>query len=478
MFLSLRTRSTLILAASLLAGGAATVVGADQLVSMHQHRGLSSAEFARAVWTTLLCITVAANAAGLLVVVLTVRALEAGVQQMHDAVREARDQRHATFDRIRAERDRNGAIVDAVFASVFAVDGGGRIVHANAAAARMFDRPMHALTGVVLSDMIAAESVQMHVDECGTVTFQTEASAQFRTTFRVFGRRSFPAEVCVTPLAMEGQRAWAVFVLDLSVQVQGETELRAARVAADEANRAKTAFLARIGGEFRAPLDATISFTQAVLRSRSSQISERDRQYLDKVHGSTTHLQALAGDLLDLARIEEGTLALSSAPADVTEVVQSILAQFEEQVAERPVLLERDYPSTALWAVVDAQRLGQVITNLVSNAVKFTARGTITVTVCRASDSESATAVIVRDTGIGIPLERQSHIFDLFAQAESGTTLRYGGSGLGLALSKRLATEMGCMLSVESMPGAGSTFTLAFAPAVPVTAPRLCALAS
>ena len=478
MFVSLRTRSTLILAASLLAGGAAAVVGADRLVSVHQHGGTSSGEFTRTVWTTLLCITVTANAAGLLVMVMTARALDAGAQQLHDAVCEARDLLHATIDRIRAERDRNGAIIDAVFASVFAVDGGGRIVHANAAAARMFDRPMHALTGVVLSDMIAAESVQMHVDECGTVNFESEASARFRTTFRVFGRRSFPAEVCVTPLAMEEQRAWAVFVLDLSVQVQGETELHAACVTADEANRAKTALLARIGGEFRAPLNATISFTQAVLRSRSSQISERDRQYLDKVHGSTTHLQALVGDLLDLAQIEEGTIALNSAPVDVTEVVQSILAQFDEQVAGRPVLLERDYPSTALWAVVDAQRLGQVITNLVGNAVKFTARGTITVTVCRAGDSENATAVIVRDTGIGIPLERQSHIFDLFAQAESGTALRYGGSGLGLALSKRLATEMGCMLSVESMPGAGSTFTLAFSPAVPITAPRLRALAS
>ena len=478
MFLSLRARSTLILAASLFAGGAATVVGADHLVSTFQHGGTSSGEFTRAVWTTLLCITVTANAAGLLVVVLTARALEAGVQQRHDAVRETRDLLHAGIERMRAERDRNGAVIDAIFASVFAVDGGGRIVHANAAAARMFDRPMHAMTGVVLSDMIAAESVQMHLDECGTVSFETEASARFRTTFRVFGRRSFPAEVCVTPLAMEGQRAWAVFVLDLTAQVQGETELQTARVAADEANRAKSTFLTRIGGEFRAPLDATISFTQAVLRSRSSQISERDRQYLDKVHGSTAHLQALVGDLLDLARIEEGTIALSSAPADVTEVVESILAQFDEQVAGRPVLLDRNYPSTALWAVVDARRLGQVTTNLVGNAVKFTARGTITVTVCRAGDSENATAVIVRDTGIGIPLERQSHIFDLFAQAESGTVLRYGDFGLGLTLSKRLATEMGCMLSVESTPGAGSTFTLAFSPAVPITAPRRRALAS
>jgi signal transduction histidine kinase len=110
--------------------------------------------------------------------------------------------------------------------------------------------------------------------------------------------------------------------------------------------------------------------------------------------------------------------------------------------------------------------------------VKFTARGTITVTICRSGEGDRASAVIVRDTGIGIPLDRQSHIFDLFAEATPDTVQRYGGSGLGLALSKRLATEMGCMLSVESMPGGGSTFTLGFAPEIPVTASSRRALAS
>lgn len=506
--LSLRARLTLALTASLIAGGIATIAGTGHLVALHAEPSATPADFRNAVWSTLLVVAGVANVAGLLVVVLTARTLGSGVRHLrdavqslswngehderptapprapagtsealrpvHEAVQAARVQLHAMLDRVRMERDRNGAIIDTVFASVFAVDGGGRIIHANAAAAHMFDRPMHALTGVVLSDMIATESLQMSVDEFGTVTFHAGSdagAARFRTTLRVFGRRAFPAEVSVTPLALEGQRAWAVFVHDLSAQQQAEADLQASRDVAEQANRAKTAFLARIGGEFRAPLDATIGFTQAVLRSRSSQLSERDRHYLEKVQGASSHLLTLVGDVLDLAQLETGIIALEAAPTDVTGVVQSIVAQFEEQVAGRPVLLDCDVPETALIAHVDAERMRQVLTNLVSNAVKFTARGTIRVTVCRQGDSDRASAVIVRDTGIGIPLDRQSHIFDLFAQSEPGTTLRYGGSGLGLALSRRLATEMGCMLSVESMPGAGSTFTLSFAPALPVAPP-------
>ncbi len=500
--LTLRTRLILALAASLLAGAAAVVVSANHLDALQlQGSRVAPTDFRHAVWTTLAFVALIANATGLIVVVLTTRTLAAGVQQLRstvrsltagvddddgvriappehtptelrpvvEAIQQARVQLDTMIGRVRMERDRNRAIIDTVFASVFAVDGGGRIIHANAAAARMFDRPMHALTGVVLSDMIATESLHMSVDEFGTVTFDTETrDARFVTTLRVFGRRAFPAEVSVTPLALEGQRAWAVFVHDLSERVRAESELQAARVHAEEANRAKTAFLARIGTEFRAPLDATIGFTQVVLRSRTSQISERDRTYLERVQESTAHLLTSVGDLLDLAQIECGTIALDTRQTDVTAVVQAIVAQFEEQVAGRPVLLTGDYPELALSAGIDENRLRQIVTNLVSNAVKFTARGTVTVTICRAGDSDRASAVIVRDTGIGIPLDRQSHIFDLFAQAEHDTVQRYGGSGLGLALSKRLASEMGCMLSVESMPGAGSTFTLAFAPSIPV----------
>ncbi len=498
---SLRARLTLALAASLLAGVAVMTWGVPHLLALPAgDAGPGAGALRRGVWTTLAVVVVVANLAALLTVLLSRRFLHDAVHRLRDdvlalasemealpaparrdsrrptelrpvqdALQETRTRLQDVLTRVRLESDRNRAIIDTVFASLFAVDGGGRIIRANPAAARMFDRPLHALTGVVLSDMIATESLQMSVDEQGTVSFHGSAhEARFTTTFRVFGRRAFPAEVAVTPLVLEGQRAWAVYVHDLTEKHHAEAELQAARQQAEAANRAKTAFLARMSDELRGPLDATIGFTNVVLRSRSSQLSERDRHYLDRVKSASEHLLTLVGDILDLSRVDSGMIVTSSEPTDVTPVVRSIVEEFEYQVAGRPVLLESDIPDDPSLARVDAQRLRQVITNLVSNAVKFTARGSVKVTVCR-DRAGDATAVIVRDTGIGIPLERQAKIFDLFSEVDHETSHRYGGTGLGLALAKRLATEMGCQLSVESMPGAGSTFTLAFAPAVPVT---------
>ncbi len=367
------------------------------------------------------------------------------------------------LSRLQMESDRNRAIIDTVFASVFAVDGGGRIISANPAAVRMFALPVGTLEGVVLSDLVTADSLHMSVDEFGSVTFTgAENERRFTSRIRLFGRPSFPAEVAVTPLVLDGQRAWAVFVLDLTEKEAADTALEDARLAAEAANRAKTAFLARMSHELRTPLNSMIGFTKIVRRSRSSQLSERDRYYLERVQSGGEHLLVLVSDILDLAHIESGTIDLQLECIDVSPIVQEILSHHEELVADRPVVLEAELPEAAAPATVDPARLRQVLTNLIGNAVKFTARGSVQVAVQLHHETGRASAVVVRDTGIGIPLERQAHIFESFEQGGQEMSHRYGGTGLGLALSRRIAQQMGCTLSVESMPGAGSTFTLAF----------------
>jgi PAS domain S-box-containing protein len=465
--------------ASLLSGIAVLAVGGSHIVhhiANHAPELPRDTMFMRDVWISLGIAVLCANVAALAAVITTMRRFEravAAASQM--SIDDERERLQQSLSLVSMESDRNRAIIDTVFASVFAVDGGGRIISANPAAVRMFALPADTLHGVVLSDLIAADSLRMSVDEFGSVTFTGDGNEhRFTTRIRLFGRPSFPADVAVTPLALEGQRAWAVFVHDLTEKVQAEIALEDARIAAVSSSRSMTAFLARMSHELRAPLNSMIGFTKIVRRSRSSQLGERDRHYLDRVQAGSEHLLVLVSDILDLSRIESGTIELNLETIDIAPIVREIVLHHEDRVADRPVVLESELPDGVALATVDAARLRQVLTNLVGNAVKFTARGSVRVAVSLDQTSGFASAILVCDTGIGIPLERQSQIFESFEQGGEETSHRYGGSGLGLALSRRIAQQMGCMLSVESMPGAGSTFTLVFAPAtaLPLAAPE------
>ncbi len=490
---SFRVRVGLSLIASLAVGGVALVVAARHLEALHaQVPAIGHVEFTRNVWWTLALAVAAANVAGTALAALTIRALAARIARMRDAVQTlanpldvpaaasdapvddefvplhsaviaARQSLQASLTRVRMESDRNRAIVDTVLASVFAIDGGGRILSANPAAAQMFARPLASLTGAVISDLLAADSLHLSVDDLGTVTFTGgDADRRFTTRIRLHGRSAFPAEVAVTPLVLDGQHAWAVFVHDLTTQQQTEDALGRARAATDDVTLAKTAFLARMSQELRSPLSTMIGFTRLVRRSKSSELSDRDRHYLDRVQTSSEQLLGFVDDIFDLSRIEAGRITMVMTAIDIVPMIRQIVEQFESTLADRPVALQADLPECEAIACVDAARLRQVVVSLVDNAVKFTARGRITVSVRRHHTTGAASAILVTDTGIGIPLERQARIFDSFEQGGDETSHRYGGSGLGLALSWRIARQMGCMLSVESTAGAGSTFTLAF----------------
>ena len=509
--LSLRARVSLALAASVLVGMIALAIGAQHLERLHASGALiTTQEFRSDVWRTLALVVGFANLSGLVVVALTTRTLVSRIARLRDAVRtladphpapdapelnplpahdefvplrdavlEARATLRDAMTRVRMESDRNRAIIDTVFAGVFAIDGGGRILSANPAAARMFCQPLTSLNGSILSDLIATDSLHLTVDDLGTVTFAgTDADRRFTTRIRLYGRPAFPAEVAITPLALDGQHAWAVFVYDLSEKQHADAALDDARRAADTANRAKSAFLARMSHELRTPLNSMIGFTKIVRRSRNSELSDRDRHYLDRVQASSEHLLELVSDILDLSQLESGRIDLHLAETDLAPIVREIVAQFESHVTDRPVSLEVDLPDQVPVATVDVARLRQVLTNLVDNAVKFTARGTVTVSVTLNHETGLASAIIVNDSGIGIPLERQAHIFESFEQGDEATSNRYGGSGLGLALSWRIAQQMGCMLSVESTPGAGSRFTLSFDRCAVPSAPLASSLAT
>ena len=381
---------------------------------------------------------------------------------LHDAVRAARDQLRRLLERVRVEGDRNRAIVDTTLVGVLAVDAGGRILIANPAAVALTGRSREALVGALFSDVFAPDSLRIGVGSDGTLDFgDAMAQPRFTARIRMPGVRAFPAEVAVTALPVGGLPQWAIFVHDLTDKHVAQRALEEARAAAESASRAKSAFLARMSHELRTPLNSIIGFARIVRRSRDSQLADRDRLFLERVQAGGEHLLTLVNDILDLSKIEAGKVELVLEPVDLAQLAREVLSLFESQVVDRPVALDLDVPVGPAMVTGDVARLRQVLVNLLGNAVKFTPRGSITVRV-RADADGNAQSIAVEDTGIGIALDRQARIFDAFEQADGETSHRYGGTGLGLAISRMLAEQMGCSLAVQSMPGRGSTFTLAF----------------
>jgi hypothetical protein len=249
------------------------------------------------------------------------------------------------------------------------------------------------------------------------------------------------------------------------------TELAAKARDAEAANRAKGVFLATMSHELRTPLNAVVGLT-GLLADSSLNRSQRD--YADKILLSAQALRALMDDILDFSRIEAGALRLEQAPFSLNAILRTTAAVVGVGLRNKPIEALFDVAPDVPDALIgDALRLQQILLNLTSNAVKFTEAGEVLVSVrCRARDAGQVTLQFaVRDTGIGIPAEQLGPIFDSFIQADTSTSRLYGGSGLGLTISARLARLMGGQIGVDSTVGLGSEFHLDVPLALGVGAP-------
>ena len=246
-------------------------------------------------------------------------------------------------------------------------------------------------------------------------------------------------------------------IVDIDERKATEAALRAARHAAESAARAKSEFLAAMSHEIRTPMTGVLGMADLLAAER---LSASQARYVDTIRTSGRHLLSIINDILDFSRIEAGRLELERidfAPADILEGVQSLMAP---QAAERGLRLQLELATPPELVVKgDPTRLRQVLVNLVGNGLKFTARGEVRVGVT-ALPAEAGVRLRfeVKDTGIGIPKERQAALFEAFVQADSSTTRHYGGSGLGLVICKRLVLAMGGTIGVDSEPGQGSRF--------------------
>jgi signal transduction histidine kinase/Tfp pilus assembly protein PilF/CheY-like chemotaxis protein len=223
----------------------------------------------------------------------------------------------------------------------------------------------------------------------------------------------------------------------------------------EKALAVKTEFLATTSHEIRTPLNGILGMTQIMLADAALPGDQRER--VEVMHGAGMTMRALVDDLLDVAKIENGRMTLERAPFDLAATVRDASRLFEGQAEAKAIGFSVDLSDCPATVLGDSARIRQIVFNLLSNALKFTASGRVTLSAERTTDG---VAIRVTDSGIGISPDKQEEIFEAFRQADASTTRHFGGTGLGLAICRRLARAMGGDVTVESMVGRGSTFTL------------------
>jgi PAS domain S-box-containing protein len=300
--------------------------------------------------------------------------------------------------------------------------------------------------------------------------------ASTRRGCRAIGAKS----VIFAPLLWQGRGLGAIFVGRDRVSDFSDREMALLRSFADQAaiavqntrlfneiqeksrqleaaSRHKSEFLANMSHELRTPLNAIIGFTRIVMRRCQTRIEPLQYDNLEKILVSGQHLLALINSILDLSKIEAGRVEVRPAEIGLGAVLEQCVRTVEPLIKAESVALVRDFADAPMRLTTDEEKLRQIVINLLSNAAKFTERGTIRVS---ATAANGAVAVAVSDTGVGIPADKIELIFEEFEQVDTSSTRIHGGTGLGLAIARRLARLMGGDIRADSAPGKGSTFTL------------------
>lgn len=336
--------------------------------------------------------------------------------------------------------------------AIVTLDLNGHIVACNPAFERLFGYTQAEVLGGKLDEIITSKEFRDGAFEFSRRVRQGELihSVSKRQTR---SGELIDVEIFGVPVIVNGQE---VGVLNLYHNI---TELVRARQKAEEADLAKSEFLANMSHEIRTPLNGLIGMLNLAL---DTPLNTEQNEYLNAALESAESLLNLISDILDLSKIEAGKMELETTDFNLRTIVENVAVNFSQRAAAKGLELVCIVdPQTPVLLRGDPNRLRQVLNNLVGNAVKFTEQGEIVITVqpIAQTSSQATISFSVRDTGIGIPLDRQAHIFERFTQADMSTTRKYGGSGLGLAISTQLVELMGGKISLISEPGSGSTFS-------------------
>jgi protein-histidine pros-kinase len=260
----------------------------------------------------------------------------------------------------------------------------------------------------------------------------------------------FPVEISLSPLETEDGVLYTAAIRDVSEQKQHVRRIR-------EANRLKSEFLANMSHELRTPLNAVIGFAEIIHDGRAGAVSDEQREYLGDILNSSRHLLRIINDILDLAKIEAGRITLRPEPVDLGRIVREVGDILRSTTSTRSMVLTTEIDADLSEIVADPSRLKQILYNYLSNALKFTPEGG-RITVRALAEEDDQFRVEVEDEGIGIADDDVPRLFIEFQQLDSSPAKRYQGTGLGLALTKRIAEAHGGRVGVRTEVGVGSTF--------------------
>ncbi|MBF0541666.1 MAG: response regulator [Nitrospirae bacterium] len=368
------------------------------------------------------------------------------------------EQRKFTAEQLKNAQKYSQSLIESSLDMIISTDNNGKIVEFNMAAQKAFgykrDEIIGKPTGVLYSDKEAGLKIKEQLNQSGQFSGEITSIRKDGTPFPVFISASLLKDSEGTIIGSMGVSR------DITSQKIVEENLRQAIDDAERANHAKSEFLANMSHEIRTPMNGIIGMTALALETH---LEPEQREYLEMVRDSADSLLDLLNSILDLSKIEAGRLTLEMTNFDLQDTIAEAASALVLQAHSKGLeLLYHIYPDVPVKLIGDPTRIRQIIINLIGNAIKFTDHGEIVITLKRTdnqSNTDSAEIEFsVTDSGIGIPENKINTIFESFAQADSSTTRKYGGTGLGLTITKQLIELMGGEIKVKSVLNTGTTF--------------------